>query len=470
MRAPDTWTNATLRTLLIGVSLLGPIAALAQATDPGVRQAATDNGRPQPLVGLTAEEDAFFQNGVERFSAVKVVVSASGDNSGLGPRYNSNQCSSCHLQPFVGGSSPAVNPLLSIAHADGAMNAVPWFITKNGPIREARFVTSHGAPDGGVHDLFVITGRTDAGNCNIAQPDFTPAGNGLTGQGGNRNIVYRIPTPVLGAGLIEAIPDSAILANARADVPTKRRAGVWGHPNAHLGGNINRSANDGTITRFGWKAQNKSLLLFSGEAYNVEMGVSNLLFPQERDETPACQAGNLMPNDTNSFSSSAQPTDVLSDMEAFADFMRMLGPPMPGPSSASSLHGSALFTSVGCALCHTPVLTTGNAIANGNESGPSAALSNQPVRLFSDLLVHHMGTGLADGITQGAAGPDEFRTAPLWGVGQRVFFLHDGRTGDLIQTIRFHASQGSEANQIVERFFELGSQDQQDLINFLRSL
>src|SRR5205807_70176 len=116
----------------------------------------------------------------------------------------------------------------------------------------------------------------------------------LTGLGGNPNIVYRIPTPVLGAGLIEAIPDAAILANARADAAVKRLFGVSGHPN--------RSGNDGTITRFGWKAQNKSLLLFSAEAYNVEMGISNLLFPQERDETPACQGlGNMTPNDTATF-------------------------------------------------------------------------------------------------------------------------------------------------------------------------
>jgi CxxC motif-containing protein (DUF1111 family) len=470
MRPHDTAIHAPLAALLVGLSLLGSTAALAQASDPGVRRAAADNGPPPSLAGLTADELAFFQDGLARFSTVKVVASATGDNSGLGPRYNSNQCSSCHLQPFVGGSSPAVNPLLAVAGADGATNMVPWFITQHGPIREARFVASNGVPDGGVHDLFVITGRSDvASSCTIAQPNFAPAGNALTGQDGNPNIVFRIPTPVLGAGLIEAIPDSAILVNARANTPAKRRAGVWGHPNAHLGGNTNRSANDGTITRFGWKAQNKSLLLFSGEAYNVEMGISNLLFPQERDETAACQGGNATPNDTSTFAST-MPTGVLSDMEAFADFMRMLGPPTPAPPTASSTHGLALFESVGCALCHSPVLMTGTAIADGNESVPSAALSNQPVRLFSDLLVHHMGTGLADGITQGAAGPDEFRTAPLWGVGQRVFFLHDGRTSNLVQAIRFHGSQGSEANQVVQNFLELGTQDQQDLINFLRSL
>jgi CxxC motif-containing protein (DUF1111 family) len=125
---------------------------------------------------------------------------------------------------------------------------------------------------------------------------------------------------------------------------------------------------------------------------------------------------------------------------------------------------------VGCALCHTPALTTGPAIASGSYVLPSAALSNQQANLFSDLLVHHMGVRLADGITQGAAGPDEFRTAPLWGVGQRIFFLHDGRTRDLIQAILDHASPGSEANQVVHNFQALGAADQQDLINFLRSL
>jgi len=470
MRLHNDVTHATLLALLAGFSAFDSAAVRAQATDPGVRHAAMDGGPAVPLAGLTANEAAFFQDGLMRFSTAKVVASSTGDNSGLGPRYNSNSCSSCHLQPFVGGSSPAANPLPAIAKAGGATNTVPWFIVSNGPIREARFVAANGVPDGGVHDLFVVAGRSDvASNCTITQPDFAPAGTGLTGQGGNRNVVFRIPTPVMGAGLIEAIPDSVILGNVHADAAAKRRAGVWGHPNAHQGGNINRSANDGTITRFGWKAQNKSLLLFAGEAYNVEMGISNLLFPQERDETPSCQGGNLTPNDASTFAST-MPTGVMSDMEAFADFMRMLGPPLPAASTASSTHGSALFTSVGCSLCHTPALNTGVAIANGDEGAPSAALSNQPVRLFSDLLLHHMGTGLADGITQGAAGPDEFRTAPLWGVGQRVFFLHDGRTGNLIQAIHLHASQGSEANVVVQRFRALSASDQQDLINFLRSL
>src|SRR6202035_2167787 len=146
---------------------------------------------------------------------------------------------------------------------------VPWFITAKGPVREARFVHSpDGTGDGEVHDLFVITGRADAVGCNIAQPDFLPAGDPLSGKGGNPNIIFRIPTPVFGAGLIEGIPDSAILVNMKADASLKAGLGIHGHPNAHLSGNANRSANDGTMTRFGWKAQNKSLLMFAGEAYN----------------------------------------------------------------------------------------------------------------------------------------------------------------------------------------------------------
>jgi CxxC motif-containing protein (DUF1111 family) len=463
-------TGLPLSLLMFGA--LAPVAVLAQARDPGVRHAATDGGPPIPLPGLTADELTFFQDGLARFATVEVVSGAPA-NTGLGPRFNSNQCSSCHQQPFVGGSSPAANPLFAVASAEGATNRAPWFIAPNGPVREARFVQSNGVPDGGVHDLFVITGRSDAGSCNMAQPVFTPAGNPVTGQGGNPNIIFRIPTPVMGAGLIEAIRDSAILANQRADAAAKQQTGVVGHPNAIQGGNVNRSANDGTITRFGWKAQNKSLLMFAGEAYNVEMGISNQLFPQERDETAGCQAGTPTPNDTDNFPASGAPvvaTAVLSDIEGFADFMRMLAPPAPATPTASTLHGGSLFASVGCSLCHTPALTTGRAIASGSATSPSAALSNQQAQLFSDLLVHHMGTGLADGITQGAAGPDEFRTAPLWGVGQRVFFLHDGRTSNIIRSILDHASSGSEANQIINNFRELSAEDQQDLINFLRSL
>ena len=472
--------NAAVRALMLSGFIAATSApvhpAMAQATDPGVRHDRADNTTPRPMAGLGTDELAFFQDGLARFGAVEVVsganVSALQVGNGLGPRFNSSSCQSCHAQPNVGGSSPARNPLIGIATADGADNAVPWFLAPNGPVREARFVESNGVKDGGVHNLFVVTGRYDAGSCAITQPTFTPAGNPVSGQGGNPNVVFRIPTPIFGTGLIEAISDSAILANAAANAADKNQTGVKGHPNAILGGNTNLSANDGTITRFGWKAQNKSLLMFAGEAYNVEMGISNQLFPQERDETPTCRPYASTPEDTNNFTLTpgSPAVAVLSDIEAFANFMRMLAPPTPAPDTPSIVEGRAQFIATGCALCHTPSFTTGRAIATGSSVNPSPAMSSQTANLYSDLLVHHMGQALADGITQGAAGPDEFRTAPLWGIGQRVFFLHDGRTSDLLAAIEAHRSQRSEANGVIQRFNNLGQNQQQDILNFLRAL
>ena len=214
--------------------------------------------------------------------------------------------------------------------------------------------------------------------------------------------------------------------------------------------------------------------MFAGEAYNVEMGISNELFPQKRDETPGC-IFNATPDDTLNFTTASAPASnsnpaVLSDIEAFADFMRMLAPPAPASDTPSIVNGRNLFTTIGCVHCHTPSFTTGKMIASGSSTSPSAALSNQTVHLWSDLLVHHMGRDLADGITQGAAGPDEFRTAPLWGVGQRIFFMHDGRTNNLVEAIEDHKSRESEANKVVDHFNRLHPKEKQDIVNFLRSL
>ena len=448
-------------------SALALAGAEKKPVDPGVRGGPVGAGGP--LKNLTAEETAFFQDGRDRFADIESVTG--GQNNGLGPRFNSNQCLSCHSQPSGGGSSPPRNPLIQVATLNGARNIVPWFIAQNGPVREARFKRGFNqTPDGEVHAIFVITGRRDAAGCNISQPSFQPAGNPITGQGGNPNIVFRIPTPMFGAGLIEAIPDSTIIANLHNETPLKSQLGISGHPNAHLSGNVNVSANDGTLTRFGWKAQNKSLLLFAAEAYNVEMGITNQLFTQERDETEGCLF-NATPEDTLNFTTtSASASKVISDTEAFANFMRMLAPPAPAPDTPSTVNGRVVFSRIGCAHCHTPSMTTGKMIASGSSTSPSAALSNQTANLYSDLVVHHMGQGLADGITQGGAGPDDFRTAPLWGVGQRVFFLHDGRTSNLVEAIEAHGSKDSEASRVVERFRRLKEKEQQDLLNFLRSL
>src|SRR5438093_7841543 len=429
--------------------------------DPGARGGAAGAGAP--IAGLTGTELASFDAGKEDFEEEEGVA------DGLGPTMNLGSCAGCHLHPAVGGTSPAVNPQVAFATLDGATNAVPSFITAKGPVREARFVkNADGTPDGGVHDLFTIAGRSDAPGCVLAQPDFEK-------ELARRNVIFRIPTPVFGAGLIEQIPDKAILANQVDDAPRKKELKIQGRPNIVLAGHAisgqaNNNGNDGTVARFGWKAQNKSLLLFSGEAYNVEMGITNELFQTERDETPACQFATV-PNDVTKTDGTA-PLDALGAIEKFAAFARLLAPPTPSsdtPGGVESIaRGRQAFSDIGCALCHTPRLTTGNASV--------AALRNQAVNLFSDLLVHDMGLGLSDGVTQGQAGPREFRTAPLWGLGQRLFLLHDVRTSDVREAIRAHRSgsrillNASEANAVVRRFNALPDVRKQDILNFLRSL
>jgi CxxC motif-containing protein (DUF1111 family) len=200
------------------------------------------------------------------------------------------------------------------------------------------------------------------------------------------------------------------------------------------------------------------------------MGISNEIFQTERDENATCQFATL-PNSVVD-PEGASPGAVLSSIERFSFFMRFSAAPVastdtPG-GTASISSGRTVFQNTGCALCHTQALQTGNSTV--------AALRNRSVPLYSDLLIHHMGPALADSVSQGEADGDEFRTAPLWGLGQRRFFLHDGRTGDLGQAILAHRSArgggfpASEANAVINRFDTLNDTQKQDLFNFLRSL
>ena len=435
-----------------------PVSSQAQtARDPGPR--AGSPGAGKPLDTLTGPQIKLFNAGIDEFKKREEVKA-----DGLGPRMNLDSCAGCHAYPAVGGTSPPdLNPQFDFFENNlQKTNRLPRFITKAGPVREARFkLNADGkTPDGGVHSIFTITGLKDADGCILQQPDFARELR-------RKNVIFRIPTPVFGAGLIEQIPDQVILNNhAMTKINTY---GIKGRVNIINAGHAqtareNRNGNDGTIARFGWKAQNKSLLVFAGEAYNVEMGISNELFQTEREENSKCQFKST-PNDTTN--PDKADLDILSDIEKFASFMRFLEPPTPSqdtPGGAASIsNGKKLFVKIGCALCHTPALRTGTSTV--------AALSEKTVDLFSDLALHDMGHGLADGISQGQATSREFRTAPLWGLGQRVFFLHDGRTTNLNRAIQEHRSPGSEANKVVRGFFNRLTQgEQQDVLNFLRSL
>ncbi len=444
---------------------------------------------------------------------------------GLGPAFNANGCFTCHSQPTIGGTSPPKNPQIAVAHAFGATNAenLSSFVRPTGPIREARFIfdqndTSFNNLDGGVHELFTIAGRSDASpNCQLLQPDFN-------GQIHNHNVIFRIPIPTFGEGLVENVTDNDLANNLNNFANDKA--------SFHVAGRFNRNGNDGTITRFGWKAQNKSMLLFAGEAANVEMGVTNEIFQNEKVPGLSCALNPTSEDNTHVPAIAGPGADpsstaslVSSAIENFALFMRLNGAPSQcafnsgvdangaarcialndtstsaqAAASAKIARGKLLFGApsnggMGCILCHSETLTTGPSDIVG--------LSNRLFTPFSDFALHHMGATLADGINQGLAGADEFRTAPLWGTGQRLFFMHDGRaTGQnaLVQAIEAHFSDpnvcfntsssegftvnghrflpgtsaqscGSEANESVRQFNALCKADKDAVLAFLRSL
>jgi CxxC motif-containing protein (DUF1111 family) len=463
MKSNISTTAASVAFILVSWAA-GSATAFAAAADPGLRAASATDTFGNPVVGLTADQTTLFFNGQATFKEQELIA------NGLGPRFNLDSCVGCHAFPTHGGSAPAVNPQVALATAFGANNVVPSFLSTNGPIREARFkFTSSGVRDGGVHSLFVISGRVDssgsAAGCTAVQENFNA-------QFAAGNVSLRIPTPTYGLGLMENIPDTTLTANLAANASQKRALGIAGH--------LNTDPNDGRIARYGWKAQNVSLYLFSGEAYNVEEGITNELFQTERDLNSTCQF-DTVPNDVTGATSPITAANLNSDITNFALYMRFLAPPTPSPTipggATSITNGQKLFTSTGCAYCHTPALKTDNTAVT--------ALANQTAALYSDLALHKMGPALADNILQGAAAGDEFRTAPLWGLGERIFFMHDGRTSDLVQAIQEHASGGnsgrhgfesnsqfgpSEANQVIANYNALNNSQQQDLLNFLRSL
>jgi len=479
---------------------------------------------------------------------------------GLGPSFNAESCFQCHSQPTVGGSSPGcvgslctpltanpttgvatssfsstTNPQIVAAGDRNATNAIYDFLVDlqpTGPLVEARLPkgaaangTAAAVQPGAVAELFVIAGRTDApANCTINQVDFQTQEN-------NNNLVFRIPIPTFGDGFVENTPEPVLQGAAGA---AKTEAGTsFGSINF---GVFNLSGNDQTITRFGWKAQNKSLLMFAGEASNVEMGVTNELFPTERTygNFPDCTNVNQLPEDVTQSLTSAQiekitgplsatspnpavdepgvTSTISSNIENDSIFMRLNGAPSicnfnSGIDSTTGLAacktvdasvvrgatlfgnnifapaGTALSPGIGCVLCHWHKFTTG--------PSTTPTLNNATFSPFSDFALHHMG-GLADGVNQGLALGDQFRTAPLWGLGQRLFFLHDGRTNNLITAINDHCLPvasgstfaASEACTVVANFTKLPAtstcttsgtvttctSSQQDVLNFLRSL
>ena len=242
-------------------------------------------------------------------------------------------------------------------------------------------------------------------------------------------VVHRQTTPLYGLGLIEAITDSTILQGVKKNSPD----GVEVLPPPWSPDVVSATVRVG---RFGWKAQQATLLAFSGDAYLNEMGITNRYFPTENapnGNTAIFQQLDtvLDPEDT------VDPATGKADIDKFADYMRYLAPPPIVKLTTNAGSGSGLFMQIGCTNCHTPTLTTG--------SSSVPALNCQKVNLYSDLLLHDMGS-LNDGIQQGDATPNEMKTAPLWGARASGPYLHDGRAATLDEAIRAHDGEAKASH------------------------
>jgi CxxC motif-containing protein (DUF1111 family) len=393
---------------LIAQPLTSTIPSLA-ADDSPAQSASTTSAAPlfgAPLPGLTSGQVADFAEGLEEFQNEDTAA------SGLGPVFNNVSCVACHSSPAPGGGSA---------------------------ILETRF----GRMTNGVFDPLSALGGSL-----LQQFAIDPTAQEIIPLEANV-VARRITTPLFGAGLIEAIPDVAIVFNALSKKPD----GITGRVSLVT----DVASGKLRIGRFGWKAQQATLLAFAGDAYLNEMGITSRLFSHEN--APNGNYALLAQYDTvTDPEDSVDPVTGKADIDKFADFMRLLAPPPRVTLTQSAKTGANVFATIGCAACHTPAMSTGFNVIR--------ALDRKTVALYSDLLLHDMGS-LADGIAQGTALPSEMKTAPLWGLRARGPFLHDGRAATVDVAILLHDGEAAPARS---RYSVLPSRLKQQLLEFLNSI
>jgi CxxC motif-containing protein (DUF1111 family) len=371
-------------------------------------QAVTRPGDPLP--GLSPSEFSLFRLGLDDFLEVET------PEEGLGPAFNGTSCAGCHNVPAIGGGSVVAEM------RGGRMGA-------NG-------IEGLDGGDGTLVHLFSIPTH----GC---QPMLPPGETAV--------VARRVPIPVFGAGLVEAIPDEAIVA--LEDPDDRDRDGVSGRA-----ARVRDMASGRTrIGRFGWKAQHATLLVFGADAYRNEMGITNDLFPAEAAYDVSADRMRLCdpipdPEDRR------EPATGRRGIDNFEVFMQLLAPLARGPISEEERDGERVFLSVGCGSCHRPALSTGS-------EAPFAVLRNRSVPLYSDLLLHDIGTG--DGVPQASAATNEVRTPALWGVRHRRPLLHDGRSATYDDAILAHRNEADLSRRSYE---SLSPRDRALLARFLNSL
>ncbi len=372
------------------------------------------------------DERKLFRDGKESFEQTEEAT------DGLGPIFNDVGCAACHSAPAVGGAS-GINETRAAKVVNGR-----YFELPGGSLFQSQATSPACA-------------ETVPSDANV--------------------IAKRQTTPLFGSGLIEAIPDAQIEGYRAEQVRFHPGQAGLAHHLVDVATGVTR------VGRFGWKAQQATLLAFSGDAYVNEMGITSGLFLKEN--APNGDPAKLLACDAVT-----DPEDHDEDVVAFANFMRLLAPPpredgfghrrehgwrhggdqgrdrgqdRGGPNAGSACdRGGELFEKVGCEVCHHAGFTA---------RSPIAAINGQTVDAFSDFLLHDVGTG--DGIVQGEARGNSIRTAPLWGISQSAPYLHDGSAATIRDAIRRHANQGTSARSAFEA---LSYEEQRALLEFLDSI
>lgn len=362
-----------------------------------------------PLAGLTPLEFSEFRLGLEDFTEVEAA------EEGLGPAFNGTSCAVCHNLPAIGGGGVILELRAGYREENG---------------------TARGLNP--AHDTLIHMLSVPNHGCQPQMPDDVNV------------IARRAPIPLFGAGLVEAIPDETLLG--LEDPSDRNRDGVSGRAA------IVTDVATGTrrVGRFGWKSQHATLLAFAADAYRNEMGITNDLFPVE-------SAFGVSDNQMRLCDPFPDPEDRRDPrtgrrgIDNFEAFMRMLAPIPRSHVDEGTREGERVFTAIGCAACHVPMLET------GVSSNP--LFHRKRVELFSDLLLHDVGTG--DGIRQGAAEAAEIRTPALWGLRTRRPLLHDGSAATINDALERHAGEAALARR---GYAQLSPEDRERLLTFLRSL
>lgn len=382
------------------------VSAAVGAVAPGAQ---TPVAPGDPLPGVTPVEFELFSLGLEDFLEVEDA------EEGLGPAYNATSCAACHNVPAVGGISPVATVRAGRVAADGSYSD---FDPAAGSLFQLFSIPTHG--------------------CQVVIPDTANV------------VAQRVPIPLFGAGLVEAIPDDTLLA--LADPRDLDRDGVSGR----AGMVDDLATGDRRVGRFGWKSQHATLMAFGADAYRNEMGITSDLFPREQSfgiDPEVMRLCDPLPDPEDA----PEPATGRRGIDNFESFMQLLAPIDRGPVDDQVRAGEQLFDAIGCATCHVPTL----------ETGPSSnpLFDRRTVPLYSDLLLHDVATG--DGIGQGPAAPNEIRTPALWGLRFRRPLLHDGRAATVADAIAAH---GAEATLARTGYAALDPAARAALLAFLNSL